>query len=175
MNNITKIKQSSKYKKDINNIYNEINKHIPYLKNWQLNQSVIFEENKKILCKAITNDKKEKIGNKISIYFTEDSLCLYELINSKNSLSFIKSYTEDEKIIKEIINISLSKNLLSRSCLYKENEKELSYKEIYNIKEDTTKIETNIPILELESFEEIEEILEEIKQIFKNEKKVKHL
>lgn len=47
MNNILKNKQSLKYKKDIDNIYIDINEHIPKLKNWQLNQSVIFEENKK--------------------------------------------------------------------------------------------------------------------------------
>lgn len=177
MNNILKNKQSLKYKKDIDNIYIDINEHIPKLKNWQLNQSVIFEENKKITCKAITNEKKEKIGNTITIYFSGNNPYSYELIMFENSLSLIKKYFKDNNKVEEIIDIFLGESYINRSCYYKENEVGLSYKEIYNIKENTTKIITNVPDLETEVFDEIREALEEIKDNFKknNNKKIKHL
>ena len=71
----------------------------------------------------------------------------------------------------------LGESYINRSCYYKENEIGLSYKEIYNIKENTTKIITNVPNLETEVFDEIREVLEEIKDNFKknNNKKIKHL
>lgn len=177
MNNTLKNEQSLKYKKDIANIYSDINKHIPKLKNWQLNQSVIFEENKKILCKAITNENKEKIGNTITIYFTGNDPYSYELIMFENSLSLTKKYFQDDNKIEEIIDIFLDKDYINRSCYYKVNEIDLSYKEIYNTKENTTKIVTNVPNLKTKIFIEIEEALEEVKNNFKknNNKKIKHI
>lgn len=177
MNNTLKNKQSCKYKKDIANIYSEINNHLPHLKSWQLNQSVIFEENKKILCKAITNEKKEKIGNTVIISFTENSPYSYELTMLENRLSFVKSYFQDNDAIREKTDIFLDENYINRSCNYKVNEIELNYEERYNLKDDTTEIITNVPGLDKEEFGEIKEALEEMKSIFKisANKKIKHL
>ena len=71
------LKYSNKYRNDINDILNEVFKYLPKLKDWYLEQSVIFDDNKKVLFKALRNDQNEKIGNQIIIDILLDTIYNY--------------------------------------------------------------------------------------------------
>ena len=95
------LKDSNKYRNDINDILEEVFKYLPKLKDWYLEQSVIFDDNKKVLFKALRNDQNEKIGNQIIIDIFLDTIYNYNLIMQNDLVKLTKIYQEKDKLIKE--------------------------------------------------------------------------
>ena len=118
---------------DIEEIFKEIEEFMPEIEIWQMNQSVVFENNKKILCRAI-HDKKDKcIGHQIKIDVYLDVLYKYRLNILENSIELNKSYNVNNLQIEEFFKVQQEKEIIKRMYLYQEGDKYLKYNEIYDI------------------------------------------
>lgn len=120
------------YSNDIKNMYDAIDCYIPKLDNWYLNQSIMFEDDKKIVFKAITDDD-EKIGNQVSIVFNNDDRIVFTKL--KDKVFLCKSYTKDN--IFEYMSVSKKNNCFYRNLMYSRNNDEYSYCEKYNLDNNT--------------------------------------
>lgn len=156
----------NKCKEDIESIYKKINKYLPDLASWQLEQSVIFEKDKKILCKAITDDKNEKIGHQITIDVMEDKMYSYKLISLENNLELTKTYSQDNQLALEKTSVSLNEENIKRDCSYHIDNEISNYQETYNLKDKTRNITTDISYIDFFPIRNLEEIMFDIKQDF---------
>lgn len=154
---------SLKYKQDANDICEEINKYLPNIEKWQLDQSVILGEDKKIIMRAVKDTKNEKIGNMITIYFKGNNPSICSLAIFKNSLSLTKMFLQPEKEVTEFTSISLKDNTLNRECFYKINDETLEYQETCNLDNNTNEVITNVTDLNEESSISLKDVLENFK------------
>lgn len=122
---------------DIEELLEEINKYLPNLKTWQLNKSVILEEDKQILCKSILNKDNKQIGYQINIKILFDTLYKYQLIILENSIELTKNYFIENEFITEYYKTELNKEIIKRVCTYQEGNTCFKYKE-NNEKKETT-------------------------------------
>ena len=118
--------------KDIKELYNMIEIYLPGYEIKHLNQSAIYDENKKIICRSIKNDKKENIGHEIAIY-CYDNRDIIKLIKRLNSIRFEKLYHENNCYIKEKVKISFSNNTIERCFSYSKDSKKENIIERYDV------------------------------------------
>lgn len=159
-----------KYKYEVDKIYGELTNNIPKMENWNFNQSVIFEENKKIICKAVTDKQNKKIGNKISIFFYDDIPYLHELVILDNIISSTKVYKNKNSEVREIKSVTINDDFLERNCIYKDDNSVFEFKETCNLNTNLETFYTNVDGLDFSISRELDEILEDIKSISKLKK-----
>lgn len=163
MNSKMAIDDSNIYKKDIEDIFDFVGLYIPNLENWYFDQSIIFEDNKKIIFKAITSNNK-KIGNQISIVNIGDNVFNYDLVLLEDSVSLSKSYVKDKKFIKENMKIEIGDSYFERECHYFVEGEKYNYKERYNLKKNRNKVSSNCSFDDELCDMSLEEILRFIKK-----------
>lgn len=114
--------------KDIEEIFDIVDKYIPECDIDNLNQSIIYEEDKKIICRSIKNKYNEKVGKEliIQIYDTGD---IYRIKDNEN---YIK-YEKNNHNTKEKVKITLENYTIKRCFLYKNKDVELTKEETYNL------------------------------------------
>lgn len=115
-------------KKDVEEIYNTINPYLPRFDVFNLNQSVIYEKQKTLVCKAIRNDSKEIIGRELTIKLFDVGE-IYILKDEENSLFLKRIYSD----IREEVMISLESNNLKRCFSYTHGDSTLSIQEEYDL------------------------------------------
>lgn len=117
---------------DINDILNETIDILPNLEVWQLNKSVIFDDNKKILSKPILDENRKVLGYNINIDAFLDTLYHYKLVLKENSISLFKRYTVDNEFIEEIYKCELKDKIKIRTFSYKDGNREMVYNDYYD-------------------------------------------
>ena len=130
-------KLSSEFKnncsKDIEEIFGEIKEFMPEIQLWQMHQSVVLDDNIKILCKA-TLDKGDKcIGHQIQINVLLDILYKYRLNILESSIELSKIYNIDNVQIKELFKVEQEKEMIKRLYIYQEGDTYLKYNENYDV------------------------------------------
>lgn len=118
---------------DIEEIFNEVKELLPELEIWQLKQSVILDDDKKVLCRSILDDNKKCIGYKISIDAILDTVYKYRLTMLENSILLTKNYFLDGDFIQELYKSELLGVNIKRSVSYQENKRYLKYNESSDI------------------------------------------
>ena len=159
------LKDSNKYRNDINDILNEVFKYLPKLKDWYLEQSVIFDDNKKVLFKALRNDQNEKIGNQIIIDILLDTIYNYNLIIQDDSVKLTKIYQEKDKLIKETKKITINDDEITRKCVLNVNNCKTKYEETYSFKDDESIISINDSYIKDTCDKSLDEIIKKMKNI----------
>lgn len=117
---------------DIEEIFKEIGDFMPEIEIWQMNQSALFEDNKKILCRAILDNNDRCIGHQIKIDVYLDTLFKYRLNILENSIELNKSYVIDSILIEEFFKVQQEKEIIKRVYIYQEGDKYLKYNETYD-------------------------------------------
>ncbi len=116
------------YNKDVNNMLSTIDKHIPKLDNWYLNQSIVFEDDKRIVFKSITKDDKN-VGNRVSVIFNnEDKI---DFIRLNNCITLSKRYIKDNSSVCEYMSVLVCDDVAYRNVVYSVDNEEYSYCEKY--------------------------------------------
>jgi hypothetical protein len=115
-------------KKDVDEIYNVISPYLPRFDIFNLNQSVIYEKQKTIICKAIKNTSKEIIGHKTIIKLFDIGE-IYVLKDKGNNLSLERTYSD----IKEKTIISLNNNKIDRYFSYNNKDSKTFIEESYDL------------------------------------------
>lgn len=137
-------------KKDVDEIFGFINPYLPGFNIFDLNQSVIYEKQRTIICKTIRNKSDEIIGKQIIIKLFDFGEA-YILKDEGNSLTIEKMYSN----IKEKATISINDNILNRSFKYIESDSksyieesyDLHYKSEYYKYINSDSIENNLNVL----------------------------
>lgn len=89
-----------------------------------LDQSVIYDDNRKLLCKRILNDEKQLQGYKIVI---ETPIEEYVLIWLNKSVELIKNFCFGEYSFKEFNKIQLENEDIKITSKYQENFESVEY------------------------------------------------
>lgn len=155
-------------KTDIEYICGEVYSLLPEVEDWQLEKSVIFGEDRKILSQLINDDNGNKIGYKIDIDIMSDRLYNYEFISLEDIISLTKSYVVDDIHIIESKSVSMEDGLIIRKCSCASEEKEVSFKELYNPMTGCVRHVTNLDIGDEYFCFDLSEIFDEIKDKFEN-------
>lgn len=115
--------------KDIKVIYDIVNEYLLDCDIDSLNQSIIYEEDRKIICKSIKNNYNEKIGKElvIHVYDTGDT---YKIKDRLDSIIYEKNNRDTE----EKVVIVLNNYTLMRHFLFKNGDLISTSEEIYNLK-----------------------------------------
>lgn len=115
-------------KRDIDEIYSIISPYMPKVDIKNLEQSIIYEENKKTICRRIKDENKNTIGNEvlIQLYSTEE---IYKLRHLNNTIKLEK---RDKKEVKKVM-ISFENCNIKRKFYYKDNERTYSKEEVYGV------------------------------------------
>ena len=117
---------------DVEEIFKEIEDFMPNIEIWQMYQSVVFDDNKKILCRAILDEKDKCVGHQIKIDVYLDTLYKYRLNILENSIELNKSYTIDNILHEELFKVEQEKEIIKRMYIYQEGDKYLKYNETYD-------------------------------------------
>ena len=120
-------------KKDIDEIITIINEYLPSLEKWHLEQSAIFEENKRIICKSIKDRNNIKIGYDIRIHINGDQNVFVHFRYTNNSIFLIKKMWIDKNHITLNMNVSLINNEIIRKISIKDENGNSSYDESYDV------------------------------------------
>lgn len=119
-------------KKDIDSICSQIEKFLPDIKDWQLDGSVILDNDKKIICKNVTDDKEEKIGYEINVLFLSCNRT-YTFISTKSSISLESHTFENDIHLIEKEEITFENDMVIRSKSVLNGETELYFKDVYDL------------------------------------------
>ena len=114
---------------DIDDILRQMEDVLPDLFLWQLKQSVIIEEDKKIFCRAIFNDQRKCVGYMINAEVFNDTNYKYQLIMLKKSICLMRDYSIGDNCIQEVYRAELNDDNIVRDVIYKENGKYLKYED----------------------------------------------
>lgn len=117
--------------KDIKEIYSMLDPYLPDFEIGHLDQSMIYEKNRKILCRSLRNDKKTIIGHEIVIY-VYDTGEVARLIKRENSLKFENHYYCDNSFIKEMVRISYKNGVAKRYFTYCDGFEKIQFDEKYD-------------------------------------------
>ena len=109
-------------------MYDIVSPYLPRFDIFNLNQSVIYEKQKTIICKAIRNASNDIIGRKtiIKLY---DTGVVYILRDKGNNLSLEKMLSN----IREKAVVSLDDNKVNRYFSYSENDSKVFMEESYDL------------------------------------------
>lgn len=116
-------------RKDIIEIYNFIQEYLEDLDIRGLNQSVIYDFDKKIICRSIKNKNKDQIGKEVAIYVYETKEVI-RVIKRENSMKLEYSYHRDIPV-KYYFKVSLNDSIIKRYFLLSKNSEKEYYKETY--------------------------------------------
>ncbi len=105
-----------------------VNAYLPDCDIDSLNQSVIYEEDRKIICKSIKNIYNEMVGKELVIYIYETG----DRYKIEYKLDYI-NYEKTDRDSKEKIVIVLDNYVLKRYFLYKNADSITTSEEIYNL------------------------------------------
>ncbi len=100
------MKQSFKSicKKDIVEILSIIDEHLPKLEKWYFDQSIIYEKNKRIICRSIKDYENNKIGNEIRVHINDTKNVFYCLRYKDNSIYLLEKDGYNTKMIYVTLN-----------------------------------------------------------------------
>ncbi len=159
--------------KDINSILNQIYALAPEIKDWKFYQSIILDENKKILYKTLNNKFGNKIGTQIDIDIMLDTMYSYNFKCLKDLISFTKCYEHEGKQIKEEKIISLKGDTVNRFFSYSENDKSINYSENYNLRSKKGIINDSASYCYDLNYQSIDNIMENLKKEFHEKPKTR--
>lgn len=117
--------------KDIKEIYGIVEPYLPDFEVGHLEQSVIYEQNKKILCRSLKNDKKTVIGHEIAIY-VYDTGEIVRLIKRENSLKLERHYYGNNDLVKKMIKVCDRNDIVKRYFTYCDGTQKIQYDEKYD-------------------------------------------
>ena len=120
---------------------------MPKLEKWYFDQSIICEENKKIICRNIKDNQNNKIGKEVRIHVRENESIYYYLRYKLNSI-----YLLEKKGYKTtMLYVSLNNNIIKRETEIKDETKKYVSKKEYNIlnKEDLLEYENSNPLWDI--------------------------
>lgn len=114
--------------KDINQIYEVVEEYLPDCDVDRLTQSIIYEEDRKIICRTIKNKDNEKVGKEliIQVYETGD---IYRIKDKEDCIK----YEKINKNTKEKIKIILDEYTIKRCFLYNKEGAVSTLEETYNL------------------------------------------
>lgn len=124
MNNILDSKLKENGDLYIKEILEKVSPLLSEFELWHLDQSVIFDDNRKLLCKRILNDEKQLQGYKIVI---ETPIEEYVLIWFNKSVELIKNFCFGEYSFKEFNKIQLENEDIKITSKYQENFESVEY------------------------------------------------
>lgn len=136
--------------KDIVAMYKEIEQYIPSVITGYLDQSIILEENKRIIFQNIKDQDNNKIGKEIKIYFKDNELSYINIKVYRNRISLKKKYYLDDNQYLQKYEISLIENIIKKEkVIYINNIKEATI-DYFNIlkNEDLIDYNNQEPIIE---------------------------
>ena len=136
--------------KDIVSMYKEIEQYIPSVITGYLDQSIILEENKRIIFQNIKDQDNNKIGKEIKIYFKDNELSYINIKVYRNRISLKKKYYLDDNQYLQKYEISLIENIIKKEkVIYINNIKEATI-DYFNIlkNEDLIDYNNQEPIIE---------------------------
>ena len=113
--------------KDIIEVLSMFEKYLPNLEKWYFNQSIIYEDNKKIICRSIKDNENYKIGNEIRIHVIENKSIYYFLRYKDKSIYFLEKEGSNTKMI----YVALNDILVKRQIEITNKQEKNSYKEEY--------------------------------------------
>ena len=113
--------------KDIIKMICMIEKQLQNIEKWYFNQSIIYEDNKKIICRSIKDNENYKIGNEIRIHINEDKSIYYFLKYKDKSIYFLEKEGSKTKMIYVALNDIIVKRQIEITNAQEKN----SYKEEY--------------------------------------------
>ena len=126
--------------KDVNTIFEEVRDILPELKPWNLEQSYILDEEKRVISTKIMNSDSKKEGYKVEIdAFLADTK--YTLVSKSNYLSLVINYFEDGELIAEEYEVSYKDSIVRRKASYIRKDKTLYYKEAFNLENQKGKLD----------------------------------
>ena len=120
-------------KKDIEEMLKIINVYLPDLEEWNLEQSAIFEDDKRIICKSVKDNKNNKLGYDIRIHITDDNNSFYHFRYMHNNVFLIKKTWNNDKVSTEGVCVLLNNNEITRIVKIQSNEKIALHEKKYNI------------------------------------------
>lgn len=124
-------------KRDIGEILKMVNEYLPSLEKWHLEQSAIFGENKRIICKSVKDKNNNRLGYDIRIHVNDNENSFFHFRYTDNAIFLIKKVWIDEEFSIWNISISLISNELIRKLSYKNENGIVLHEESYNINNDT--------------------------------------
>ena len=119
-------------KKDIEKICSQVEGFLPDVKDWQLDGSVILCNDKKIICKNITDDNGEKIGYEINVLFLSCNRT-YTFVSTESSVTLESHTFENDIHLIEKEEVTLQNNMVIRSKSVLNGETELYFKDVYDL------------------------------------------
>lgn len=136
--------------KDIVAMYTEIEQYIPSVITGYLDQSIILEEDKRIIFQNIKDQDNNRIGKEIKIHFKDNELSYINIKVYRNRISLKKKYYLDDNQYLQKYEISLIENIIKKEkVIYINNIKEATI-DYFNIlkKEDLIDYNNQEPIIE---------------------------
>lgn len=124
-------------KRDIGEILKMVNEYLPSLEKWHLEQSAIFGENKRIICKSVKDKNNNKLGYDIRIHVNDNENSFFHFRYTDNVIFLIKKVWIDGDSSTLNMNISLINNEIIRKVSYKNDNEIVLHEESYNINNDT--------------------------------------
>ena len=120
-------------KKDIGEILEMINDYLPDLEKWHLEQSTVFGENKRIICRSVKDKDNKKLGYDIRIHVNDVEKTFFHFRYIDNGIFLVKKIWKNEKPSILNIIVSLNNGEITRNVNYKNEEGIISHEERYNI------------------------------------------
>lgn len=136
--------------KDIVAMYKEIEQYIPSVITGYLDQSIIIEEDKRIIFQNIKDQDNNKIGKEIKIHFKDNELSYINIKVYRNRISLKKKYYLDDNQYLQKYEISLIESIIKKEkVMYINNIKEATI-DYFNIlkNEDLIDYNNQEPIIE---------------------------
>ena len=124
MNNILDSKLKENGDLYIKEILEKVSPLLSEFELWHLDQSVIYDDNRKVLCKRILNDEKQLQGYKIVI---ENTIEKYVLIWLNKKIKKKKNFCFGEYSFKEFNKIQLENEDIKITSKYQENFESVEY------------------------------------------------
>lgn len=119
-------------KRDIERICSQVEGFLSDVKDWQLNGSVILDDDKKIICKNVTDDNGERIGYEINVLFLSCNRT-YTFVSTDSSVSLESHTFENDIHLIEKEEVTLQNNMVIRSKSVLNGETELYFKDVYDL------------------------------------------
>lgn len=135
--------------KDIKEIFLMVDEYLPKLDDWYLDQSVIFDDDKKIICNKITDKRNNKVGYQIRIHLFNSRFDIYKLLYKKDSIILKHRYHLGKKMIKEVIDVSFKNDKIMRNIIYSDNNDYVNYNEEYDVNNEYNDYLLAMPICDI--------------------------
>lgn len=160
------------YRNDIEDIFDNFEPYICNLKDWYFDQSVIFDDGKRVVFKSVFLDKR-KIGNEIITEYLDGSGS--KLMVLENSISLEENYFLNNFYVNSFKKIVFGDKSFSRECFVFVNNKSFKYKEIYDFDSNAVYILDNDFVLENGYDKSLDSIINESCDIICNSNSRKRL